>query len=190
MLNDARKLRESFLLNYFDWAISDAEREITQSFPLLKDIKGVGASAYIDYLSSIERGDKIQTARLLVKRSNPEALALRGETLLDPERNQVENFLNYYMARIATHLSATSFSRHGAETNQSKIDVSRLSKIIKQELVNTCGDVDRNTRRNEWTHRLKLHEWTILTSVALKAPALNFGTTIVFCMTGKISALT
>ncbi len=79
-----------FKIRYYLWAGSEWEREISESFPNLQRFKSGTFWKTYQFMRRLARGDRLATARGLLKRFHPDAVKALGETA-SPE----EEFLRF-----------------------------------------------------------------------------------------------
>jgi len=63
----------------FLWALADAEREVRENFPLVKQVANVSARKYMRFVSKLDGKSRSLAITALVKRMNSPVL-LRGKT--------------------------------------------------------------------------------------------------------------
>lgn len=149
---------DQFHRNYYNWAMSTAEQEVRKDFPLVREIRGTWTAGYLSYMSALPFDIRIERARLLVKRMNG---SVCGETLSEEESAEAERYSHYLLNYPYERVFGSLYSGLGIETKY-KIDAKTLSKMVRQNLFEICGEPDKKPR-SEWMHTRKFGEWTMLT---------------------------
>ena len=156
---------EELNVNYYKWALKDAERELNENFSLLKKVKGTGAISYITYLNSLSESDKRMLAFALVKISHQKAVNAVGDSCTEQETELVENFRKFYMNFFADSLSEINFHNNGMR--RQNVSKKKVSKLLIDFLTPICGAVEKSRSKSEWLHRARYENYAILTSVSV-----------------------
>jgi hypothetical protein len=155
--------RDQFHRNYYNWALSTAEQEVSEDFPLVRLIKGTGAARYLSYMSALPFDTRMERAKMLVKRMNG---GICRKTLSAEENIEAEKYTQYFLNYPCEKVFGPLNPVPGIKTKY-KIDARKLSKMVRQNLTDICGDPDKRPR-SEWFHTRKFGGWTMLTWIHVR----------------------
>jgi len=71
--------KRQFDIRYYLWATSEFQREIEESFPVLRSFKAGSAWKTYQFMLQLSKDDQLILARSLLKRFHPNAVKALGE---------------------------------------------------------------------------------------------------------------
>lgn len=83
------EIEKELAISLYRWAIGDAEREVSQDFPLVRPIQNTYAFGFLAYCATLSQQDQMKISRAMVGFSHPIALAYLGETMTPEEQHAI-----------------------------------------------------------------------------------------------------
>ncbi len=156
------KAQQEFEIRYYYWAISEFEKEIGESFPILRTFKNGPIWEAHQFMQQIEKSQQLTLAKGLVRRTHPKAAEILGERLSDEDNSLLNKFDNF---RSQFHVPV------GIDPSGQKIKYvskNKLRKAIEIEFTKTYGSrcVKILTIEQGWDpwFEMKFAGWIVTTS--------------------------
>ena len=86
---------QEFEIRYYHWAISEFEKEIAESFPILRTFKNGPIWEAHQFMQQIDKNQQLTLAKSLVRRTHPKAAKILNEKLSDEENSLLNKFDNF-----------------------------------------------------------------------------------------------
>jgi hypothetical protein len=154
--------KQEFQIRYYYWAISEFEKEISESFSNLRTFKNGPIWEAHQFMQQIDRDEQLTLAKNLVRRAHPDAVKILGETLSDEDNlllNRFDNFRSQFHGKI------------GINSNGEKIKCvskSKLRKAVENAFIKKYGSrcVKILTTEGGWDpfFEMKFAGWIVNTS--------------------------
>jgi hypothetical protein len=149
--------KEEFAGRYYRWALTEARRDVSERFPLLRSIKGSLAIRTLNYIETLAPIEQLELITASIKRFHPRGSELAGDRL-SPRESQL----------IQAKNEAVLASPEPAQDDRSPISRSRLVTEIKKRMRATWGEPSSD--RNMSFFRLQVGDWTVTTIVSCGKP--------------------
>lgn len=180
-------IKNEFSVRLYRFAVKDFACEISNSFRLLRSIKGTEAIKTVDIFESLGSDEKQRLSSALLKRSHPRAVEVSGETLDQAENDILQKFdaLRLKLGEEWKYLPVSSkrdfkrlFQRQnrplppealtdpdldGAKSNQLK--KGEFLKLLKAEMPPVFKDKPIRCGANEWKFIGHWNGWTVNTHI-------------------------
>lgn len=134
---------QEFQIRYYYWAASEFEREIGESFPILRTFKNGPIREAYQFMQQIAKNEQLTLAKSLLKRTHPKATKILGEKLSDEENsllNKFDNFRSQFHVPVGIDPSGQKIKyvsknklRKAIEISFTKAYGSRCVKILTTE---------------------------------------------------------
>jgi hypothetical protein len=163
----------------YRWAMRDAEREVSEGYPLLRRIESRTVKIFLNYMSEFSHDGQLEIALALAKRvhefaikGNDDALTTRERRLVDEylqfqfeysDLDKEEGFIRSWVPRRAVGLPA----RAKLKRKQFLRKVSETLKPLLVGFTERLGTEDISFERN-------YNKWTVRTSVYVGRPPHYF----------------
>jgi len=89
------KAQQEFEIRYYYWAISEFEKEIGESFPILRTFKNGPIWEAHQFMQQIGKNQQLTLAKSLLKRTHPKAAKILNESLSDEDNSLLNKFDNF-----------------------------------------------------------------------------------------------
>ncbi len=175
----SRTGKEEIAQRLMDWAFTDAQREFSSGFPLVRLLDTQPAKKYLSYLTSLPTDQVTFAIRTLVRRTNEPTLFGRHAQLSEREIALV----NDYLGRTSTVNEIPDPNPPKRTTGMRKA----LRRTLTERLKSVCGPNERLSG-NEWVHSINRGPITVETWVDLGGrSALSYSHTILLPDGSKIA---
>ncbi|KAF3886437.1 MULTISPECIES: hypothetical protein [Nostocales] len=159
-------LKEQFKKQYFHWSLSDATREVNESFPFLRKINNNWAADALTAMISLKKLEQLKASQALVKYANWDSLDSEN-ILMD---NEMSILYNTRCKEIRSESTDTSLSSYRQVLT---IKRKQLRNLIKTKIKPIVGSVIESDR-DCWKHQVKFDNWQIITYVELDDDRLSY----------------
>ena len=164
------RLTNEFRVRFYRWALNDAVREIKEDCPLIRSVRGIAASAFLEFLDSRSEHQRIDLITSLVKRMHPGALELCGDSLGTSDHELIDGYFNALGETRSRYVDQYMF------TITKRASKPKLRTLVKQELLGVCGPIARKDSSDLWDHAENVEGWAVFTSIDLGGTArLRYG---------------
>jgi hypothetical protein len=153
------RVRDTFAVAYFNWALRDAEKQSMKGFPLLGLLRDGLAREYVRFWAALSEQARRVFVSGMVKRFHRRAVALTGMAMT-PEEN----------ALVARHLNCPPSPNTQEEFCRPRPTVGDLRKL--RAIVKSLVDEETGGKAESWTpghivfHR-SVKRWTVSTSITV-----------------------
>ena len=158
-LSDAQR---EFNIRYYHWASSQFEREIGESFPILRMFKYGPIWEAHQFMQQIDKSEQLILAKSVVRRSYPNTANILGERLSDGENsllNRFDNFRSRFHGQVRVDSSGQIIKY---------VSKNKLRKAIEIAFIKAYGDrcVKILTTDKGWEpfFEMKFAGWIVTTS--------------------------
>jgi hypothetical protein len=166
--------QKAFTLQFYRWALKDAQREYSEGFPLLRRIKSTTTADYLEFVGKLSPSEKRILRIGMVKRAHAEGAFLAGDKLTESEDELIERHLNRnrqfdHLLGPVSVLSRSEEKRVrelASGSQKYQIDRQKLRAVLKKELAPTVGESIETFGSNlEWRYATSVGRWTVHTWV-------------------------
>ena len=105
------RLTDEFLVRFHRWASNDAIREVNEGCPLIRSVRGIAASTFIEYFESLSEQQRIDLIQALVNRFHPRALEVYGKSLDQHDHALIDRYLTAASEIRGRYVDQFVFSR-------------------------------------------------------------------------------
>jgi hypothetical protein len=155
-----------FRLRLYKWAKQDAQREVQEDFPFLRQIKGSSAWRILALMESLSEDDRLQLASSLVKGIAGEAaLVACNEEWNHIDVNWRNKFRHACIIEPITYEIEEKFLRKIVSGELSfKIRKKEFKSLLKSELQSVVGDLSHG-KGDILIYQKDLADWSIRTVI-------------------------
>jgi len=134
---------QEFGIRYYRWAGSEFEKEISDSFPILRTFKNGPIWETHQYMQQLAKNEQLTLAKSLLKRAHPKAANILGEWISDEDNlllNKFECFRSQFHKPLGIEVSGRRNKYVSKDTLRNAIEIaftkaygSRCVKILTTE---------------------------------------------------------
>jgi hypothetical protein len=170
-----RKMRapqKEFAVEFYRWALKDAEREFSNGFPFLRRIKYTAVTDYLEFVNALSPSKKQPFQVGMVKRSHREGAFLADDGLTMEEQTLTEHYLNRNKdhdpllgsVRVLSRAEQKRVKELSAGETKYQIDRKGLRASLKEKLAPILGDSIEKLGSNAlWRYSTPIGKWTVET---------------------------
>jgi len=167
-------IQKAFTLEFYRWALKDAQREYSEGFPLLRRIKSTTMTEYLEFVDKLSTSEKRNLRIGMVKATHVEGAFLAGNKLTESEDKLIKRHQeqNRRFDRLLGPISVLSRSEEKrmkelpSGSKKYQIDRQELRAVLKKELSPILGEHIETFGSNlEWQYSKPVGSWTVSTWV-------------------------
>ena len=164
--------QKEFAVNFYRWALKDAEREFAGGFPFLRRIKYTAVADYLEFVKKLSGSDKRPFRVGMVKRCHSQGVFLAGDSPTAAEETLTEQYLNRNKVKdpllgsvlVLSHAEEKRAREAAAGTKRYRIDRQKLRAALKEKLAPILGDSTEHFGGTIlWKYSTVVGQWTVET---------------------------
>lgn len=158
--------RDEFAVRYYQWALGDARREVSEAFRLVRSIKDALAMRSLAYLERLLPIEQIELLTALIKRFHPRAVELTGERLTAREEGLMKTKDD---AILLLQLPMEAELGPLSPNKRPRMSRSRFATLLKKQMADLLGTPPAAVKQ-AGMFRTGIGDWTLSTIVTYGSP--------------------
>lgn len=177
-------VRREFRKRYARWAFTDARREVSEDFPLVRCVKNQLVYRFLEMIEPLNQRDRLEVVAALVRRFHSGGLMPSTRSFVTKDRDLVDRYLEYDHGEIIPGVRARlPIWRDGEEkrllTPQNpyrldNVNRKRLKAAIIERLRLVCGGTVTSYDARSFFFQTPVGPWIVRTEVSTGSKFRHF----------------
>lgn len=171
---DYQPLKDEFESRYCRWRLTDAQREIEEGFPFLREMKGPRMRVILAILDQLSKERQHNVVRALIKnQTTRRVLDALGEPLIEAEVKLVDGFWGEWTRTLRKNEELRVLFSDPALSPYKYIPIKQLKPLIIEEL-KSVFEAKPKIYGADLDYEISMNSWSITTSIHVQRDLYSY----------------